>query len=96
MNNTSYIAAGSTKAFRISCNVAFDSMLVAEYALSDIYLCIDIGGANPSTCVGMKYIAGVLYFTCYLYNEGMAVGSNGLDWIAMLGPMPAEKWKMKC
>ena len=32
MNNTSYTAVGSTKAFRISCNVTFDGTLVTEYA----------------------------------------------------------------
>ena len=95
MNNTSYIAAGSTEAFRISCNVTFDGTLVAEYALSDVYLCVDIRGANPSACVGTKYVAGIPYSTCYLYNGGMVVDSNGPDWIATLGPMPAEKWKVK-
>ena len=47
MNNTSYTAADSIEAFRISCNVTFDGTLVAEYALSDVYSCIDICGANP-------------------------------------------------
>lgn len=95
MNNTSYTAAGSTEAFRISCNVTFDGTLVAEYALSDVYSCIDICGTNPSACVGTKYVVGVPYSTRYLYNGGMVVDSNGPDWIAILDPMPAEKWKVK-
>ena len=95
MNDTSYTAAGSTEAFRISCNATFDGTLVAEYALSEVYLCIDIRGANPSARVGTKYVAGVPYSTCYLCNEGIVVGSNGPVWIAMLSPMPAEKWKVK-
>lgn len=95
MNNTSYTAADSIEAFRIRCNVTFDGTLVAEYALSDVYSCIDICGANPGACAGTKYVVGVPYSTCYLYNGGMVVDSNSPDWIAMLDPMPAEKWKVK-
>jgi len=94
MNNTSYTAAGSTEAFRVSCNVTFGGTLVAEYALSDVYSCIDICGGNPGACVSTKYV-GVPYSTCYLCNGGTVVDSNGPDWIAMLDPMPAEKWKVK-
>ena len=95
MNNTSYTAVGSAEAFRISYNVTFDGTLVAEYALSDVYSCSDICGANPSACVGTKYVAGVPYSTCCLYSGGMVVDSNSLDWIAMLDSMPAEMWKVK-
>ena len=45
--------------------------------------------------MGMKYVVGVPYFTCYLYRGGMVVGSNGPDWVAMLDLMLAEKWKVK-
>ena len=95
MNNTSYTAADSIEAFCISCNVTFDGTLVAEYALSDAYSCIDICGANPSACVGTKYVVGVPYSTCYLHDGGVVVDSNGPDWVAMLDPMPAGKWKVK-
>ena len=95
MNNTSYTAVGSPEAFRVSCSVTFDGALVAEHALSDVYSCIDICGANPSACVGTKYVVGVPYSTCYLYNGGIVVDSNSLDWIAMLDSIPAEKWKVK-
>ena len=82
MNNT-YTAADSIEAFCISCNVTFDGTLVAEYALSDVYSCIDICGANPSACVGTKYVVGVPYSTCYLHDGGVVVDSNGPDWVAI-------------
>ena len=84
MNNTSYTAADSIEALCITCNVTFDGTLVAEYALSDVYSCIDIYGANPSACVGTKYAVGVPYSTCYLHDGGVVVDSNGPDWVAML------------
>jgi hypothetical protein len=95
MNNTSYTAADSIEAFCISCNVTFDGTLVAEYALSDVYSCIDIYGANPSACVGTKYVVSVPYFTYYLHDGGVVVDSNGPDWVAMLDPMQAGIWKVK-
>lgn len=44
-------------------------------------------------CVGTKYVVGVPYSTCYPYGGGVVVDSNGPDWVAMLDPMPAGKWK---
>lgn len=45
--------------------------------------------------VGTEYVVDVPYSTCYLYNGTVVVDSNGPDWIAMLDPMPAEKWKVE-